>query len=219
MRLDRLAVIIPTYNPTKKLEILIKELKKRGFKNIIVVNDGSIDDTVLYKIKVDKILGHSFNMGKGRALKSGFEYIDRLDIDGVVTLDDDLQHAPSDIVNISELFLKENGIYFGIRKFDKAPITRKIANQITSNIFNRVYNYDIEDTQCGLRIFPKNIIYKLTSIKGDRFEYEINQLKYLVMNGYKIKKVPIETIYNGKSHFNGITDSFKVIKNMFDKDI
>jgi len=219
MELDRFAIIIPTYNPTDKLEILVKELKKRGFKNIIIVNDGSIDDTVLYKIKVFKILGHSFNMGKGKALKSGFEYAERLDVDGVITLDDDLQHAPSDIVKMSELFLKENGIYFGVRNFDKAPIIRRMANRLSSKIFNKIYNYDIEDTQCGLRIFPKNILFKLKNIKGDRFEYEMNQLKYLVVNGYEIKKVQIETIYNGKSHFNGIIDSYKVIKNMFDKDV
>lgn len=219
MELDRLAVIIPTYNPSNKLEILLKEIKKRGFKNIIIVNDGSIDDGVLYKIKVDKILGHSFNMGKGKALKTGFEYVDRLDVDGVITIDDDLQHAPSDIVKMSELFLKENGIYFGIRKFDKAPIIRKLANQISASIFNKIYSCNIEDTQCGLRIFPKSIIYKLINIKGERFEYEINQLKYLVMNGYDIKKVQIETLYNGKSHFNGLADSFKIIKNMFDKEV
>lgn len=219
MELDKLAVIIPTFNPTDKLEILVRELEKKGFKNIIIVNDGSIDDTVLYRLRVHKILGHGFNMGKGQALKSGFEYATRMDIDGVITLDDDLQHDISDVLKISTLFLEKNAIYFGVRSFDKAPITRKLANEITSKIFFRLYGYDIKDTQCGLRAYPKWLLYKLMSIKGDRFEYEMNQLKFLVMNGYDIKKVPIKTIYNGKSHFNGIVDSFKVIKNLFDKRI
>ena len=219
MKFNRIAVIIPTFNPTDKLELLVNELKKNEFENIIIVNDGSIDDTVLYKLKVHKILGHGFNMGKGQALKSGFEYAMRLDIDGVVTLDDDLQHHISDVVKMCEFFLKENAIYFGIRSFDKAPITRRWANELTAKVFNKVYDYDLKDTQCGLRIYPKWILSKLISIKGDRFEYEMNQLKFLVMNNYEIKKIPIKTIYGGKSHFNGFVDSFKVIKNLFDKKI
>ena len=216
---DNIAILIPTYNPTGRLKKLVSLLNDNGFRRIIVVNDGSIDDRILYDIKVEKILGYDFNYGKGHALKVGFDYISRLDVLGVITIDDDLQHDILDIKKIADEFLSDNKIYFGIRDFNKAPLIRRMANIYTSKVFNKIYNYNICDTQTGLRCYPRNIFSKLTLIKGERFEYELNQLKFFVLNGYDIEYIPIKTIYNGSvSHFNVLTDSYKIIKELIKKD-
>ncbi|MBR3897691.1 MAG: glycosyltransferase family 2 protein [Bacilli bacterium] len=216
---SRIAILIPTYNPTEKLKKVVNLLRKEHFNNIIVVNDGSVNDRILYDIKVSKILGYGFNRGKGYALKTGFEYIQRLDVDGVITLDDDLQHDILDVKKIADLFLENSSVYFGIRIFDKAPIVRREANRLTSKMFKKIYNYDISDTQTGLRCFPKSILPKLIQIKGDKFDYELNQLKYLVLNNYDIKKVIIKTIYNdNKSHYSGIVDSYRIMKVLLNKN-
>ncbi len=216
----RIAVLIPTFNPTDDLVKIVDFLQKEGFTNITVVNDGSVDDRALYNIKVQKILGHGFNRGKGFSLKEGFEYVNGMDVDGVITIDDDLQHDISDIKKMCDLFLEKPGIYFGVRSFEGAPVIRKKANVFTAKIFNKLYDFDIGDTQCGLRLFPKWILPKLISIPGDRFEYEMNQLKFLALNKYEVIKVPIKTIYNGsKSHFSGIRDSYKIIKIILDKKV
>lgn len=220
MNYSKIAVLIPTFNPDENLVKLVEILQKEGFSNIIVVNDGSVDDRALYKIKVKKVLGHSFNRGKGYSLKEGFKYIYETDTLGVIIVDDDLQHDVFDIKNMCNLFLKEEGIYFGVRSFEGAPLIRRKANIFTANLFNKLYDFNLRDTQCGLRLYPRWILPKLMNISGDGFEYEMNQIKFLALNRYDIFQVPIKTIYNGKSsHFNGLKDSYKIIKNLFNKNV
>ena len=72
---EKLAILIPTFNPTDKLIKTINNLNENGFKHIIIVNDGSFNNEIFSKIEVDRILKHDFNEGKGKALKTGFEYL------------------------------------------------------------------------------------------------------------------------------------------------
>ncbi len=210
---EKLAILIPTFNPTDKLIKTINNLNENGFKHIIIVNDGSFNNEIFSKIEVDRILKHDFNEGKGKALKTGFEYLKKLDFDGAITLDDDLQQDILDIKKIADYFLKNEGIYFGVRNFEGAPFLRKFANKIISKVFKVLYKEDICDTQTGLRCFPKKMFPWLTEIEGNGFEYEMNVLKTLVKEKYTINKVYIKTIYNdGKSHYHAIKDSYKIIK-------
>lgn len=210
---EKLAILIPTFNPTDKLIKTINNLNENGFKHIIIVNDGSFNNEIFSKIEVDRILKHDFNEGKGKALKTGFEYLKKLDFDGAITLDDDLQQDILDIKKIADYFLKNEGIYFGVRNFEGAPFLRKFANKIISKVFKVLYKEDICDTQTGLRCFPKKMFPWLTEIEGNGFEYEMNVLKTLVKGKYTINKVYIKTIYNdGKSHYHAIKDSYKIIK-------
>lgn len=73
-------VVIPAYEPDDKLIKFCKDLHKNGFKNIIVVNDGSSTgyDALFYetaKVEGCTVLRHAVNQGKGRALKTAFNYI------------------------------------------------------------------------------------------------------------------------------------------------
>lgn len=71
------SVILPSYNPTDKLIKAVEALTAAGFDDIIVINDGSekteIFDTVS-TMPCTEVISHPKNMGKGRALKTGFEY-------------------------------------------------------------------------------------------------------------------------------------------------
>lgn len=215
---NKIIILIPTFNPTNSLNILIDKLKQLELNNIIIVNDGSINDKELYKLNGVKIIGYGINRGKGYALKYGFDYIKRLDIDGVITIDDDLQHAPEDVKKIIDHFLLNKEVYLGIRSFDKAPFIRKKANLISSYIFKILYKKDIPDTQTGLRCFPKKILSSLIKVKGNGFEYEMNVLKYLVKTNTNINFVKIDTIYNkNKSHFKAFKDSFNILKAIIKK--
>lgn len=215
---DKLVILIPTYNPSQKLIKTIEKLSKNGFNHIIIVNDGSSDNEIFSKLNVDRILKHDVNMGKGAALKTGFNYLKKFNFDGVITVDDDLQHEISDIKKIADSFLNKNDIYFGIRDFEKAPLIRKTANTFAAKLFNILYKYDIGDTQTGLRCFPKYVLDNLTKIDGKGFEYEMNVLKYLVKNKYNINKIKIKTVYNdNKSHYNGFKDSYKILKSILKK--
>lgn len=76
---NMVTIIIPTYNPDDKFLAFLLELKNNGYNNIIVVDDGSRDNTRHYFITAKekfncKIVSHSINLGQGRAYKSGFNY-------------------------------------------------------------------------------------------------------------------------------------------------
>ncbi len=218
MKYDDIAVLIPTLNPKERFTEVINKLVNNGFNNIIIVDDGSSNKAVINKINGIKILTHDVNMGKGAALKTGFNYISNLNVKGVITLDDDLQQDIENIKKICDLFLDNQGVYFGVRLFEGAPFSRKFSNKVTSFMFKKLYKEKIIDTQTGLRIFPKDILKDLIIVRGNGFEYEMNVLKYLVLSGIKINQVFIKTIYfneKNASHYKVLSDSFLIYKELF----
>lgn len=221
MKYDDIAVLIPTLDPKERFTEVIDKLVNNGFNNIVVVDDGSSNKEVINKINDIKILTHDVNMGKGAALKTGFNYINNLDVKGVITLDDDLQQDIEDIKKICDLFLDNQGVYFGVRLFEGAPFVRKYSNKLTSYIFKKIYKEDIKDTQTGLRLFPIYMLKELIKISGNGFEYEMNVLKFLAINNIKINQISIQTIYfkeKNSSHYNALTDSFKIYKQLFRRE-
>ena len=105
----KVSVIIPSLNPDNKLVAVVDALLEEGFKDIIIVNDGSDEEHMAPFKEVAAhsectILTHEVNKGKGRGLKTAFEFCleNRKDIDGVVTVDGDNQHRAKDIKKCSE---------------------------------------------------------------------------------------------------------------------
>lgn len=220
--------IIPSLNPDQKLINYVQELIKIGFKKIIVVNDGSAKKYDKYFSKLEKepeciVLNHKVNQGKGRALKTAFNYyLDNFsNYDGVITADSDGQHSAKDTYNVAlELSKKEECIILGTRNFNEphVPFRSKFGNKITTVIFKLLYGKTINDTQTGLRGLSNKAIEISLGLIGERFEYEINMLIKMVQEKIQIKEILIDTIYlnnNETSHFNPLKDSFRIYKVMF----
>lgn len=222
MKYNDIIVLIPAFNPSKKIKGTVRILKENGFNNIIVINDGSTNKDNFDTLECSKLISYDKNKGKGGALKTGFKYIENLNFKGVITVDDDLQHSISDIKNMCNLFLENPGVYLGCRAFGKnTPLKRKFANKLTAKLFYMLYHTKITDTQSGLRIFPKKLLNELINIKGSGFEYETNVLKYLAINKIKVHQIPIETIYfegPNESRYRPIKDSIRIMKVLFRKN-
>ena len=217
-------LVIPAYEPDEKLIKLLKEVSLLNLFQIIVVNDGSKDsfNNIFEEAKSYAIvLTHKVNKGKGAALKTAFTYIKNLNTYGIiVTADSDGQHKVSDIVKVSDsIKTHEAAITTGTRYFTgKVPLKSKLGNTITKYIYFLVSGLFLNDTQCGLRAFPVSTIPFLLSIKGNRYEYEMNMLLLAKKNGLSIKEVPIETVYiddNSSSHFNPVKDAIKIYGEIF----
>ena len=106
----KLTVIIPTYNEINTIQILLEKIFKIEIdKQIIIVDDNSSDGTkdiiLNYKEKVDKIIFHDFNKGKGAAIKSAQKYIEG---DYVIIQDSDLEYDPNDYYNLIYEIEKKN---------------------------------------------------------------------------------------------------------------
>lgn len=219
----KVCAIVPSLNPDEKLIDVVTGLRKSGFEQIILVNDGSESSEYFDKLKGDDcvVLTHDVNKGKGRAMKTGIEYYltnfaDRFD--GVVFCDGDNQHSPQDIVRCANaLGEKENVLILGVRDFSKSnvPTRSRMGNRTMSFLFRLICGLSISDTQTGLRAMGNAAAKEFLKTKGERFEYETNMLLETKRLGIEIEEVKIETIYieeNKSSHYNTFKDSLRILK-------
>ena len=228
----KVAIIIPALDPDTRLMPYVTRLLDEGFERIILIDDGSKDKsnfdtsgmTPEYQNKVVR-LTHYINLGKGRALKNAFNYFMNMsDADeycGAITVDSDGQHSVEDTVNIRKTLEEDDrSLILGMRDFDSenVPFKSRNGNRITRNVFRLLHGVKLNDTQTGLRAFPKSIIPYFIDLAGERFEYETNMLIFSARNYIPIKEIPIQTIYennNSGTHFNPIRDSFAIYKLLF----
>ena len=211
--------LIPSYCPSMKLVQLVKELEEHNMR-CVCVNDGSPEeyDEIFDLLPENTVLlKHETNLGKGAALKTGMKWIGENIRDGVViSADGDGQHLPEDILNIAEEAKKHGeSLVLGARSFTKqdVPARSYYGNKLTEKVFTLISGIHVSDTQSGLRAFQSSLIPRLLGIKGERYEYEINELLYCAENGIRIIEIPIETVYEGNnecSHFHMFRDSLKI---------
>ena len=163
----KISVILPSLNPDEKLMLVVNGLIKEGFEDIIIVNDGS-DEAHMQPFKEASthkevtILIHEVNKGKGRALKTAYEYCiaNRPDIEGVVTVDGDNQHRPEDIRKCCEKMIENpDCVVLGCRDFSEknVPAKSRFGNNVTKGVFRFACGIKISDTQTGLRAIPAKI--------------------------------------------------------------
>ena len=223
LRPEEIPVIIPSYEPDGKLPALLQELSDGGFENIIIVDDGSGE---AYKSIFDEadsfssvtLLHHAVNMGKGRALKTAFDYVlcHFPDAIGALTADSDGQHSPECIRACAEALIENPGaLIMGCRSFDgdDVPARSQFGNKLTRRVMKYLVGVSVSDTQTGLRGISASFMKSLLTLKGERFEFETNMLMETKKLGIQIIEVPIKTIYiedNRTSHFNPIKDSIRI---------
>ena len=225
--LRTLCVLIPVWKPLPELPGLVRSLLVAGFGLVVVVDDGSGAPFAslfaeLQAMPLVKVLEHPRNLGKGRALKSGLQFLQQnaQEIVGVVTADGDGQHLSEDIVRVG-LQLAQSGSrsVLGVRTFNaKAPTRNRLANQLTARVFRWLTGCNISDTQTGLRGLPRASWSALIAVPGERYEYETSMLVALCRTGQTPLQVPIETVYkngNRSTHFRLLPDSLRVYRALF----
>ena len=215
-------VVIPAYQPDEKLYKLVVRLKAAADYPIVVVNDGSSPDRAeLFDSLTPyaKVLTHPENRGKGAAIKTALVYIrDNYAADeGVVTVDADGQHLPEDILRVCQAWERSpESLVLGSRRFTgDVPFKSRAGNFITRLVFAVSTGVKVFDTQTGLRAFGVFRIPMMLSMKGDRYEYEINVLLYATRHRIPIEEVTIETVYiedNKSSHFHPVRDAWRIYK-------
>lgn len=223
--LNRVSIVLPSLDPDEKLIAVVDGLLEYGFTDIIMVNDGSKPENLHFFIDLaDKhpeiqLLHHDVNKGKGAALKNAFRWFleNRPDSKGIVTVDGDNQHHPEDVRSCAEHMLDSEKIILGCRDFllSQVPLRSRFGNRTTAAIFKIFVGMTISDTQTGLRAIPRRYLEQLTSIVGDRFEYETNMLLTMKKQNMDFEEVKIRTVYideNKSSHFRAIRDSWRIYK-------
>jgi glycosyltransferase involved in cell wall biosynthesis len=219
-------ILIPAYEPDQQLPALIRSIRSaEPWVPILVVDDGSGPD---YQNVFDgvralgcHVVSYARNRGKGFALKTGFGFIaDNLPGHDVVCADSDGQHTVVDILRVART-LQENRagqrwatMVLGSRSFTgNVPARSRLGNSATRALFTLATGERIPDTQTGLRGYPAAMIPWLRSVRGDRYEYELNLLLEARNAGFSIHSVEIATVYldrNSGSHFRPFADSVRI---------
>jgi glycosyltransferase involved in cell wall biosynthesis len=187
-----LIVIIPAFNESKgiiptldKLHQLKPQLNSQGLElKIYVVDDGSQDDTYqVAKVNgADRILRHRINLGLGAAVRSGLNAARNDGAFIAVKMDADLQHEPSDILELIKPILNDEAeIVYGNRfkKIDYSmPPIRKIGNAIFTTLMRWLTKWPLEDSQPG--IFAVHNSY----LKKFRISGSYNYTQQILLDAY-----------------------------------
>ena len=211
-------ILIPTYNEEAAIGGLVMALKPYAL-DVFVSDDGSADQTVACAQKSGAhVLKHAQRTGKGATLIRGFHHVMNLGYNGIIMMDGDGQHAPTDIPQFLEAIAKNpKCILVGNRLHDpkNMPRSRLWTNRMMSAIISAGCGQKIPDTQSGFRYVHVDILNAL-NIQSRAYEIETELLMKASKKGYVINSVPIQTIYGDeKSKINPIADGMRFIKYYF----
>jgi len=214
-------VIVPTYNNAHSLDNFLTDLELYT-NRIIIINDGSTDATseILEQHPNFHIKVHPENKGKGIALKTGFEYAEKLEYDYAISIDSDGQHYPDDLnVFLTELEAREVNdpelLLVGDRNMGRDGIPGKSSkgNRFSNFWFLVVTGIELHDTQSGYRLYPVKLINSLKLITW-KFELEIEVLVKAACKKAEVKNIPIKVLYpEGErvTHFRPFWDIVRIV--------
>ena len=219
---SKIALLIPAYNEEKNIGQVIKNCAPYQL-DIIVVDDGSTDKTAEVVKKLEQsnkyrliFLQHPKNKGKGAALDTGFKYALKEGHQGVITLDADAQHDTREIEKFLKMVEKESpDLIIGSRfqNHQGMPFIRLATNYVTSWVISWLAGKKVEDVQSGFRYISRQVI-KNIKLRTRNFETEPELILKACWLKYKVKNVPISTIYheNSVSQVNKFTDTLKFFR-------
>ncbi len=196
-------IVLPAYNEGKVIKKTIEGIKKEGFDNIIVVDDGCKDNTSKEALSTGVIVvKHPINRGKGAATQTGIDAAKLLNADIIVTMDSDGQHNPKDIkAMIEPIQKKETDVVIGSRfvgESNDIPKSRVLMNKIGNLVTYIFFGAMSSDSQSGFRAYSNKAANSVYSYM-DRYEFESEMLGHIKAAKLKVKEVPIKVIYTEHS--------------------
>lgn len=209
-----LTIIIPAFNEESALDKTLEELKLFALKNkwtVIVINDGSLDNTFGIASKFDYVytITHKINRGYGASLKTG---ILKAETDLIAFFDADGQHKPDDLENIWNKFDDHDMIVGERSKNSYKTANRTIGKWILSKTANFLSGRKIPDLNSGLRIVRREIILKYLNLFPDGFSFSTTSTIAFLSDKRLVEYLPITTNKRtGKSSVSQIRDGFGTI--------
>ncbi len=212
----KVCVIIPTFNNQNTLKRVIDGVLDYT-KDIIIVNDGSTDDTSKILNNYHRLIQIHFpkNKGKGAALRAGFEKAYQNDFEYAITIDSDGQHYPDDIpVFMEELEKDDRYLLIGSRNMthDSIPKGSSFGNKFSNFWYWAETGIKLTDTQSGYRLYPLTPLHRI-KFYTNKFEFEIEVIVKAAWNGVQVKNVPIKVLYDENervSHFRPYKDFARI---------
>jgi glycosyltransferase involved in cell wall biosynthesis len=220
----KIFIVIAAYNEENSIGSVIDSLRKEGYNEIVVVDDGSRDRTYNVALRhKTRILQHSLNRGQGAALKTGIDYALQLGADIIVTFDADGQHNPKDIkAMITPIQKKEVDVTLGSRYLrasrTNVPTFRRLQHRVGRLAIWSMYGIRLTDAHNGLRAFSRKAAEAI-EIKSDRMDHASEIVDQIGKKRLHFREIPVDIRYteyslrHGQSSSNAFNILFKMILN------
>jgi glycosyltransferase involved in cell wall biosynthesis len=209
----KVAALVPAYQAAAHLgEVLLGLGGLDPAPPVLVVDDGSRDATAaVARMFGARVLSFAANRGKGHALLAGFEAL-RHEADAVVTLDADGQHPPECFPAFVSAAEAGADLVLGARTFEgDMPLTRRIANRVSSGWASWLAGQRISDSQCGYRLYRREVIER-TPVTPGGYELESEIAVRAARLGFRLAEVPVPTVYGPeKSQIRALHDVPRIV--------
>ena len=220
--MDKLLILIPSFNEEKNLPEVLGELlqvkrelyEKKVDADILVIDDGSEDQTTMVARKANvSVLQLPVNVGYGAALQSGFLYATDKDYDLVVSIDADGQHQPPDIIKLVDAFIKDPhdvilGSRFIVDTGYETNLPRRMGIKLFSVVLKMLSGKHIADVTTGFQLLTRPVV-RLFATEYPHDYPDAQMLLLLALSGFRIKEIPV--VVKQRLHGQSMHSSFKSI--------
>ncbi len=209
------SIILPLYNEQSNAKTIIDQIfKKLGDDvELIIIDDGSTDNTKK-EIPAEKVIfiEHSYNQGKGEAIKSGLKRASR---EIIAFIDGDLQDDPADLIAVCDQIRRGKDVVIGSRfldtntrdSFSKEAVLpiNEIGNKSLTKVINFLFGASLTDTQASIKAFKREVLTGFT-ITSKRYEIETELIIRSIKSGCLISEVPVSRY----KRENGISNLYQI---------
>jgi glycosyltransferase involved in cell wall biosynthesis len=221
----KIFIVIPAYNEQASIVAVIRDIKKNGFGKIIVVDDGSVDQTAELAAaeKGVEVVRHLVNCGPGAAIQTGLTVAVARGAQIIVTIDADQQHDPRDIQRlIDNLSPGKIDLVIGSRFLQKneIPWVRRVFNFGGNLITWLIAGVWVTDSQSGFKVLSSSAATKM-DLAMNGYEFCTELIQQVVKQGIRWKEVPIKVKYSKQSLAKGqsFASGVKMVIRLFIKSL
>lgn len=193
-----LLAVIPAYNEATRIAPVVRDLVAQGLP-VLVIDDGSRDDTARVAREAGADVVRRANGGKGTAIIAGCQRAVELGYRRILLLDGDGQHDASEAPRLIAAARRGADLVIGMRMLDleRQPLHRRCFNRLSSILVTLAAGQRIRDSQSGYRMCDPRLLLSLP-MAGHKYDLETEMCILAARAGRRVVEVPIRVIYNDK---------------------